>query len=79
MAESIGSGTVKCKIPSRDSQDILVKDCLYVLELANNRISVRVRMKKGMITSFGEKCYIRQKGQLIVTDKVHQDLYVLET
>lgn len=51
-AEGVGCGTIKCKLPGSETQEVLVTNCLYALNLVNNLISVGMLAKEGIIVSW---------------------------
>lgn len=63
MPEGIGTGNIKCKLPGTESQDSLIKDLLYVPELANNLISMKVLVTKGTITHLLEENTKSDRGK----------------
>lgn len=73
MAEGIGSGNIKCNFPNGETQDVFITNCLYVPTVLNNLISVRALAKKTVIASFGKRCFLGKKAELIAT-LVNQDM-----
>ena len=75
----VGKVVLHLKVPGRKTQRTVMKDVLYVPDLALNMLSVPKANEKGCTVVFkGDKCEVTKEGKVLATGRRSGSLYYLD-